>query len=1077
MLNWVADDAGDTPPAATASSGAKWVPDDGGAPDATAIQAMRHNFWEDHVQNLAQKAYDLFAKHGHEDIGQAAYDLIYKGGPHSTTDAVLYALTALMPGVGKAAEGVEAASPILDHALSAVRALGGTGFKAAAARTGTAAGVGAATSAATGDSPIEGAEQGALLNVGGEIPEAAGRAAESAWKIGTNSPELLGGTAGAIRGEPRLIGAANEAAERAGQAGLDARAQAYKTTARAAEEAGGTVYTPGVEPKGGRLKARADAYETTAKEAEQAGQARLAERETAYSDTAQAGEQQRQKLQSAAGREAAQQGQAENKALDQTAEANMRDRSQQYQKAKEALAAGQTKIAESQQDVANNIATKTDQLAQQSVGGIRDRIIREATGRRPEQTEAAIHAPGEAGQLAEIPGPEFIARKKGFLDASYGPTQRMQDELSRQYDSVLGSFMDNPVEDITSPSESIVSERKWAADNGERFSTPVNKLFDDFNQLTQADQAKVPTNGELLKTAGYDEDQISSMLAQLGEVGRDGKPIGNMPQQIVAQLRQAALVDGLQQVARPVTVAQLRGFRSRAVELASKSNDAVDKAGIHAFRQGIEESLESAGVPGVKELNARYATFKNLFGPDFYHGIAKAKDPIDAAGLLFNEPQRSARLVNNASPEQLQSLRELYGDWVNREGGKVVDYKRQKPVLERLYHGTKLADPNSWIHLPQKLVKASDLLADDPEFNQAVMGLISTERTKNAKQLSQALLPLAQQMGPAGRPLLQAAAAAKTPEEAARTLITGLTGMEPEDAVRALAATQLAPENAAGNAGAGVSRTARSLAAGYQAPDPTQAVQGVVARSLPLPDPAQAVQSVVAKSPPLPDPTQAVRGLTPSLTTPQEAALGSLQSGAMTKSPWKNHMMSYAERIWPMMATFAGMDILSGRSPFGWHEGMAAIGISLAGTEVLRRSFINSLKDPANAERFWMAVQNPSLPASKGVLARGIVRMLGTVGMNAFMNDAPSPRPAPTDIKMPMAPEAPAPDKQPLPTLEASWKKAKDSRDTKEMNNIRTVVLKRLKTEWPNMSPKDKAQLGPWLRNLIGPSVEERPAA
>lgn len=45
------------------------------------------------------------------------------------------------------------------------------------------------------------------------------------------------------------------------------------------------------------------------------------------------------------------------------------------------------------------------------------------------------------------------------------------------------------------------------------------------------------------------------------------------------------------------------------------------------------------------------------------------------------------------------------------------------------------------------------------------------------------------------------------------------------------------------------------------------------------------------------------------------------------------------------------------------------------------------------------------------------------------------------------------------------------------MNEIRGIVLKRLKSEWPTLDPKAKAQLGPWLRQLIGPTVEERPVA
>ena len=933
--------------------------------DGASIQAMYNNYVDYHVTNLAQKAYDLFAKHGHEDIGKAAYDLVNKGLPHSKTEALLYALTALMPGAKGAVEGVEAASPVLDSALSYLRALGDTGIKGAALRTGTAAGVGAGSAAATGEmTPLQGAETGVIANLGAEIPEAAHRQAGRMLNMATGSPEPLGGLAGTLRGEPQVMAAAEKAAGEAGEAGL---------------------------------KARAKAFETTQGEAN--------------------------KVQAAAGKEAMKQAHAESGAADETAKANMKARADQYQKAKEALAAGQGQIEQNAQTLQDKVATQTEQAAQQSVGGIRDRIIQQATGRLPEQTQAAIHAPGEAGELADIPGPEFVARRQAMQSAAYEPARLVGDELSRQYDSVLGPFMDKPVPDVAPANDSVLHEQNWGHDNSVTFSAPVRKLFDDVTELTGGGirnpkfDINTPEGMQqaetVLKRAGWGQKQLDEYT----------------PQEKLIEARNQLKLENAN-----VTVAQMRGLRSRASALFASSTDASDKAAALAIRDGIEKSLESSGVPGVKELNAKYATFKNLFGRDFYHGIAKAKDPIDAAPLLFNEPQRAARLVNNANPEQLETLRQIYGDWVNREGSKVIDVKTQGPILQKLFPGTKLADPQSWIHLPDKMVKASDLLHDDPEFNQQVVQLAQSERRKAATQITQQLLAQAQKLGQAGQPIIQAAQQAKTPEEAARSLIQSFTGMSPEDAVRSLASTQVSPQEAARSTGAGVPRVARSIAST------------------------------------LPNPEEAVSKANFSLPSPNEAAIGSLQQGqTLSLQGSTNHLGNYAKRMWPLFAAFAGLDLLMEKTPSTWHLGMGALGLALKGTDLMQRSFLNSLKDPTNAEHFLMAVRNPTLPASKGIMARGIVRMLGTVGMNVMTNDAPGPKPAASEIKSPMPPEAPGLDKQPLPTLDVAWHKARDAKDVTQAKEIRDIVVRRMKAgEWKNLDPNMKRQLTPFIREIAG---------
>jgi hypothetical protein len=710
---------------------------------------------------------------------------------------------------------------------------------------------------------------------------------------------------------------------------------------------------------------------------------------------------------------------AENAAIEDTSKRNMADRKKQYEAAQEAVAKGQAAPATLQQ--AQDVSAATaEKMAQQSAPAVRDRIIHEATGRSPEQTEAAVHAgPEVSPEGVEVPGPEFIARKKAYLDASYGPTKRMQDELGRQYDTVLGPYLSNPVEDTSPIGAAVDNEVQFAQENNVAHSSQVRTLLKNAKALSPGDSSNVSA-----VIPPEDLKQLSPRdLAQAQDSYDRGKRIV-----YTTERGGTNVIEPDQFALNKPTVAQLRGLRSQASDLVATSAGAHDKSAAAAIREATEGSLESAGVPGVKDLNAKYATFKNLFGRDFYRGIASAKDPIDAAPLLFNEPQRAARLVGNSTPEQQQTLRQIYGDWVNRDGGKVVDLKTQKPVLEKLFPGTKLADPKSWIHLPDKLVRAQDLMQDDPTFNQQVMQMAGGERRKAATAIVQDLMGEVKKLGPAGQPIMQQVSQAKSPEDAANMLITALTGMKPEDAVHAMAAMQQSPEEAAKIAGASIQQTQRSQAANFQPQDPNQAAVGAI----------------------------------------QQGKMGKTGPGDQAKS----YLIQKAPKMLPLYGTFVGLDLLLGKTPGMWQLGMASLGIAMTAGNLMKRAFVNSLKDPANAARFWAAANAPAEQTSKSVMAMGVTRLLAASGLNAFTHDAQNPNA--TNLDPPIPPDPPPPEKAPLPNVMTAYRTAANEHNDDKMKEIRSDVVKRIKSgEWQKLPPDQQKKLAPWMREMFGPKSSE----
>jgi transglycosylase-like protein with SLT domain len=175
---------------------------------AGASAGYDKNWFDTHTENVATKVDQWLSKKGHPDLGEAAHDLISKAAPHSATEAVVQAVSTILPVAGKLAPAVKEISPAAAKALEALEA---SGFKGSATR----AAVTGAAGAATGGVP--GAVQGLATSAGGDVLSAAGGKAAGVPKI---------------EGQ-QMAAAVPEAAEQAAQGAVERRLD--MTTAQARE--------------------------------------------------------------------------------------------------------------------------------------------------------------------------------------------------------------------------------------------------------------------------------------------------------------------------------------------------------------------------------------------------------------------------------------------------------------------------------------------------------------------------------------------------------------------------------------------------------------------------------------------------------------------------------------------------------------------------------------------------------------------------------------------------------------------------------------------------------------------------
>ncbi|MGA9884046.1 MAG: hypothetical protein WBQ34_10035 [Candidatus Acidiferrales bacterium] len=416
------------------------------------------------------------------------------------------------------------------------------------------------------------------------------------------------------------------------------------------------------------------------------------------------------------------------------------------------------------------------------VEGARQEATQSAIGRAPEATQRAVTLPPEVvsteGGNAAVPSVGTTARRTQFYNAIYGPKNRAADALGTKFDKVFAPHMEKPV-DASGIAQTAADEANYAQQNGVTYSRPVQKLLDEVKNVGSGMPVSLKELGYTPKTWGRlgprEQEQVMSMAQKLRPATDEGVTeavAGNSG-------------------ATGSNVAKWLGIRSQAGELI-KSAEGPDRAALYNLRESIDDSLAETGVPGAKQLRAQYRGFKTDFGPDFFRAIGKTSEPSDAMAALFKNPQRAIQVATGADAEEKATLRDLYGDAVNR--GVLTPEKEQAPALKAMGFSGPLAKPEAWIYEQKAVPKLTDLFENAPAARQkyiaAVQSAASTAREASAKEVAKEARTQAKALGPAGQRIIAAMDAARTPQDQADIATKAFIGLSPDQAVGALKGAQ-----------------------------------------------------------------------------------------------------------------------------------------------------------------------------------------------------------------------------------------------------------------------------------------------
>lgn len=159
--------------------------------------------------------------------------------------------------------------------------------------------------------------------------------------------------------------------------------------------------------------------------------------------------------------------------------------------------------------------------------------------------------------------------------------------------------------------------------------------------------------------------------------------------------------------------------------------------------------------------------------------------------------------------------------------------------------------------------------------------------------------------------------------------------------------------------------------------------------------------------------------------------------------------------------------LMTGHGLSAWVAGSMTMLAGLA----LRNSFVkatqNALKDTAEAQRLWEALKAPSKPVNwsylTGEVARAsIITSIENAGADPSILDDKGDEPTPKSEPIPDPRE-----KAPLSALEPQWRKAQDTHDTAQADEIKGIVTKRLKAgEFKLLNPQQKTMMARWMRDM-----------
>lgn len=536
----------------------------------------------------------------------------------------------------------------------------------------------------------------------------------------------------------------------------------------------------------------------------------------------------------------------------------------------------------------------------------------------PQAKQVAI---GEAPASTMEQGPERIARNEQFRENITSPLKQWRGEWGQRRNDLLTPYMNNKPElgQIQGAAQQELNE--WQ--QGRRtFSPKVQAMLQD---ATQWGIPPPPDDKALLKSMGYPKEEIPGILANAAE----------SPTSWGGNILKEARARHTPPEAGALTVADLLSKQADINKLASMSKGA-DRTAANVVSRSIDEALSGvAPTPELKALNAEYRDHREHFPYQFEDAINSSARPVDTAAHIFNEPERALDLARLGDENTKGSMRELYAQWVNENGDKVID-PSHAAFLKEIAPGTPYADPKAWVYEKKAQDHLQSVIDSSPEVKARWEGLIKQDTQAALDDYYKGIAKFAFQdagrFGPIGDRLITSMRG-KTPEQQAQLASEFYSKLTPEQAQ--MAVKQPSPEQAAGGAITELKATQKTpQRAAYEA----QIAAPRTAR--------QALQAYQPKD-------------------PSEAAIQAIQ-GHGYKPSWLSG--SATRRLaWTIPGAIGGA--VTYGHPSGYAIGALAVDAPIWGREALVKSFQESLRDPVEARRFYQAITNPGTKSNFEFLA------------------------------------------------------------------------------------------------------------
>ena len=619
----------------------------------------------------------------------------------------------------------------------------------------------------------------------------------------------------------------------------------------------------------------------------------------------------KEKLSTASAKERAAQYEAVNQARATTAEQGMQAAGKAGMQAREAVAG--TKVEPSAQERLAKVKTEADEhLAKQSQQ-LSENAAQEVL---PQAKQAAI---GQAPPATMEQGPERIERKQNFVEDIRGPLKQWRSNWGSQRNALLADHLQEKPQDLTPIHDQSAEQLKWVATGHRRYSPAVASLLD---WASEVGIPKVPTDEELLQKAGYAPDDIQALSTPAPirtqgtrttplAPGDEGQSIG---QQVLGQLRQDW--ENQPHEAEKPTVAELLTKQAQANKLAMSSQGA-DRVGARAVSRSIDDALSGyAPTDELKALNAEYRDHREHFPYAFEDAIEGAQRPVDVAPQIFNQPERALDLAQMGGDDTKSAMRQLYGQWVSESKNDVIN-PAHAAFLKEIAPNTPYADPKGWVYEKKASDHLSAVVDSSPEVKARWTKLVNDGRRQYindyAKKVAAFGFKDAPKFGTAGARLITQMRAARTPEAQMKLVEDFYSKLTPEDAASEAATEslgqQMDPSLAAYHARQGAPRTARQAEQNFVPPDP------------------------------------------------KEAAIKAIQERGYKETS----LARSGKRRLPFTIAGGVGGALAFGHPSGWALSMLGFEGGLAAREALVKSFQESLRDPAEARRFYQAITNPGV--------------------------------------------------------------------------------------------------------------------